>query len=92
MRPVLYAKQVILRTPCSFPPKNAKVTIQETDTASLSVIEGHFPCSAIAQSNIWDTHQRDALKRPKFKKKDIDNRKSAVCTYLPTRCLQLMVV
>jgi ribonuclease P/MRP protein subunit POP1 len=41
-----------------------------------------FPSAALAQSEIWDEPVRKALKTPRYKKKDIDERKSKVCSAL----------
>jgi ribonuclease P/MRP protein subunit POP1 len=37
-----------------------------------------FPAAILAQSEIWDEEKRSALKKPKFKKKDLDERRSKV--------------
>ncbi|KAK0487445.1 NUC188 domain-containing protein [Armillaria novae-zelandiae] len=53
-----------------FPPKNAKLNVS---TASNVLT---MPSSALAQSNVWDETARNALKTPKYKKKDLDKRRS----------------
>ncbi|KAK0201890.1 POP1-domain-containing protein [Desarmillaria ectypa] len=53
-----------------FPPKNAKLNVS---TASNVLT---MPSSTLAQSDIWDETARDALKTPKYKKKDLDERRS----------------
>ncbi|KAI8986191.1 POP1-domain-containing protein [Trametes punicea] len=58
----------------SFPPKNAKV---ETDgSTTLTPASTVFPSAALAESPIWDEDTRLALRKPRYKKKDIDQRRS----------------
>ncbi|KAI0345981.1 POP1-domain-containing protein [Trametopsis cervina] len=61
----------------SYPPKNAKVA---TDTSSLpslsSSASSFFPTSTLAQSEIWDDNIRKPLLKPRYKKSDIDRRRS----------------
>ncbi|KAJ7644080.1 ribonucleases P/MRP protein subunit POP1-domain-containing protein [Roridomyces roridus] len=52
-----------------FPPKNAK----PSNTPAPTFIQ---PTAALAQSEIWDESVRDSLKKPRCKKKDIDERRS----------------
>ncbi|KAI0789808.1 ribonucleases P/MRP protein subunit POP1-domain-containing protein [Abortiporus biennis] len=58
----------------SFPPKNAKVHI-DGDLPSLSSVPLVFPSTELAQSEIWDEKVRDGLKKPRFKKKELDERR-----------------
>ncbi|KAG2038684.1 ribonucleases P/MRP protein subunit POP1-domain-containing protein [Suillus americanus] len=53
-----------------FPPKNAKV---RTDPANPVMT---FPAAILAQSEIWDEEKRSVLKKPTYKKKDLDARRS----------------
>lgn len=60
-----------------FPPKNAKPRPGSlTSSASVSV----FPSFTLAQSELWDEKVRERLKTPRYKKKDIDDRRSKVCS------------
>jgi ribonuclease P/MRP protein subunit POP1 len=61
----------------SFPPKNAKVEIAQDKYPSLSAV-AMTPATALAQSDIWLAELRGGLKQPRYKKKDIDKRKSDV--------------
>ncbi|KIJ61144.1 hypothetical protein HYDPIDRAFT_97259 [Hydnomerulius pinastri MD-312] len=60
-----------------FPPKNAKPyypdPTQPTTHPSPAFI---FPSALTAQSEIWDAEKRGGLKKPKYKKKDIDERRA----------------
>ncbi|KAI9058196.1 POP1-domain-containing protein [Trametes sanguinea] len=58
----------------SFPPKNAKVDV--AGGATLSPASTVFPSAALAESKIWDEETRMALRKPRYKKKDIDQRRS----------------
>lgn len=41
-----------------------------------------FPTSVLAQSEIWDEKARQGLQKPRFKKKDLDDRRAKVrCTF-----------
>ncbi|KAF7365276.1 Ribonucleases P/MRP protein subunit POP1 [Mycena venus] len=52
-----------------FPPKNAKP--RPTSTSPIII-----PSAAIAQSDLWEESMRDSLRKPRYKKKDIDERRS----------------
>ncbi|KAJ7288398.1 POP1-domain-containing protein [Mycena rebaudengoi] len=52
-----------------FPPKNAK---PRPVTASAII----RPSGTLAQSDLWEESTRDSLRKPRFKKKDIDERRS----------------
>ncbi|KAJ6512218.1 ribonucleases P/MRP protein subunit POP1-domain-containing protein [Mycena vitilis] len=52
-----------------FPPKNAK-----SHPVSASTII--FPSATLAQSDLWEESTRDSLRKPRYKKKDIDERRS----------------
>lgn len=54
-----------------FPPKNAKL---RTDGQRPAVMT--FPAAILAQSEIWDEEKRSGLKKPTYKKKDLDARRS----------------
>ncbi|KDQ62383.1 hypothetical protein JAAARDRAFT_121761 [Jaapia argillacea MUCL 33604] len=60
----------------SFPPKNAKVKVDGNNLPSLSQSNITLPSSTLAQSDIWEEDIRNGLKKPRFKKQDIDERKS----------------
>jgi ribonuclease P/MRP protein subunit POP1 len=44
-----------------------------------------FPAAILAQSEIWDEEKRSALKKPTYKKKDLDMRRSKVSPALVLR-------
>ncbi|KAJ7505381.1 ribonucleases P/MRP protein subunit POP1-domain-containing protein [Mycena galericulata] len=52
-----------------FPPKNAK----PSPTFASPII---FPSAALAQSELWEESTRNSLKKPRYKKKDLDERRS----------------
>ncbi|KAJ7366798.1 NUC188 domain-containing protein [Mycena albidolilacea] len=52
-----------------FPPKNAK---PHSTSASPIII----PSATLAQSEIWEESTRDSLRKPRYKKKDLDERRS----------------
>ncbi|KAG6844608.1 hypothetical protein H0H87_005542 [Tephrocybe sp. NHM501043] len=56
-----------------FPPKNAKAQAPSTEYVSAETI---FPSSQLAQSDIWDDAVRTKLAKPRYKKKDLDERRS----------------
>ncbi|OJA10580.1 hypothetical protein AZE42_04637 [Rhizopogon vesiculosus] len=56
-----------------FPPKNAKLRTNNQHAATPAMT---FPAAILAQSEIWDEEKRSALEKPKFKKKDLDERRS----------------
>ncbi|KAI0333745.1 POP1-domain-containing protein [Cubamyces sp. BRFM 1775] len=58
----------------SFPPKNVKVEL-DAGTA-LSPASTVFPSAELAVSAIWDDDTRSALRKPRCKKKDIDERRA----------------
>ncbi|KAI0352614.1 POP1-domain-containing protein [Trametes cingulata] len=58
----------------SFPPKNAKVEVGGGNT--LSPASTVFPSAALAESQIWEEDTRVSLRKPRYKKKDIDQRRS----------------
>jgi ribonuclease P/MRP protein subunit POP1 len=60
----------------SFPPKNAKVQIAKKELPTICKPWECFPTASLARSDIWDQSIRDALKVPRFKKKEIDARKA----------------
>ena len=63
----------------SFPPKNAKVNVDKDVLPSMAqTTASFFPTASLAQSEIWDEDVRLPLRKPKFKKKDIDERRSKV--------------
>ncbi|KAI0755130.1 POP1-domain-containing protein [Daedaleopsis nitida] len=58
----------------SFPPKNAKLEIDNgTNLTPSSTV---YPSANIAQSEIWDENTRMSLRKPRYKKKDLDQRRS----------------
>lgn len=71
----------------SFPPKNAKTNIDKEKLPSMSTAaQAFFPSTTLAQSEIWDEEIRHPLRKPKFKKKDIDARRSKVCDLFRRCC------
>ncbi|KAJ7147486.1 POP1-domain-containing protein [Mycena crocata] len=52
-----------------FPPKNARPRA----TAASPII---FPSATLAQSELWEESTRDSLRKPRYKKKDLDERRS----------------
>ena len=64
-----------------FPPKNAKPHYPDVAQPFVqSPPPAIFPDGLTAQSEIWDEEKRGSLKKPKFKKKDLDDRRSKVGT------------
>ncbi|KII86967.1 hypothetical protein PLICRDRAFT_276152 [Plicaturopsis crispa FD-325 SS-3] len=59
-----------------FPPKNAKPRTHETGSQQFSPALATFPTAAIARSEIWDDEIRTSLKKPRFNKKTLDERRS----------------
>ncbi|TDL22253.1 POP1-domain-containing protein [Rickenella mellea] len=59
-----------------FPPKNAKAHIDSETLPSISSPAGLWPTPQLASSTIWDDKVRDGLSQPRFKKKDIDERRA----------------
>ncbi|KAG6906953.1 hypothetical protein DXG01_011213 [Tephrocybe rancida] len=66
-------KQVMDSPLLSFPPKNAKAQAPETEYISPTTV---FPSGQLAQSDIWDEALRAKLSTPRYKKKDLDDRRS----------------
>ncbi|CAL1712921.1 unnamed protein product [Somion occarium] len=60
----------------TFPPKNAKVHLDMSDPSPSTSAAAVFPTSVIAQSEIWDEKVRNPLQKPRYKKKDLDERRS----------------
>ncbi|KAH9847891.1 POP1-domain-containing protein [Lenzites betulinus] len=58
----------------SFPPKNAKVEIEGGTTLSPSLTV--FPSATLAESELWSEDVRTVLRKPRYKKQDIDQRRS----------------
>ncbi|KAG0698380.1 ribonucleases P/MRP protein subunit POP1-domain-containing protein [Suillus ampliporus] len=56
-----------------FPPKNAKPRTNDQHAVTPAMT---FPAAILAQSEIWDEEKRSALKKPTYKKKDLDTRRS----------------
>ncbi|KAJ7044056.1 ribonucleases P/MRP protein subunit POP1-domain-containing protein [Mycena alexandri] len=52
-----------------FPPKNAK----PRPVAASPII---FPSATLAQSDLWEESVRNSLRKPRYKKKDLDERRS----------------
>ncbi|KAJ7069842.1 POP1-domain-containing protein [Mycena amicta] len=52
-----------------FPPKNAKPNL----TNDIPKI---VPCGSLAQTELWDSSVRENLKKPRYKKKDLDDRRA----------------
>ncbi|KAI6028013.1 ribonucleases P/MRP protein subunit POP1-domain-containing protein [Pisolithus microcarpus] len=60
-----------------FPPQNPKPSYPDMPSSCASPANNLvFPTSLTARSDIWDEGQRDRLKKPKYKKKDLDERRS----------------
>lgn len=52
-----------------------------------------YPTGLTAQSEIWDEEKRGSLKKPKYKKKDIDDRRSKVGDILSLlRCVYTLSI
>ncbi|KAI0821998.1 POP1-domain-containing protein [Trametes gibbosa] len=58
----------------SFPPKNPKVDVEVGPTLSPSLTV--FPSATLAQSELWRQDTRMVLRKPRYTKKDIDQRRS----------------
>ncbi|KAL7280061.1 hypothetical protein ACG7TL_006476 [Trametes sanguinea] len=58
----------------SFPPKNAKLDVG--GGATLYPASTVFPSAILAESKIWDEETRMAIRKPRYKKKYIDQRRS----------------
>ncbi|KAF8073840.1 NUC188 domain-containing protein [Lyophyllum atratum] len=56
-----------------FPPKNATVQAPSSDYRVANTV---IPSSQLAQSEIWDETTRASLANPRYKKKDLDERRS----------------
>ncbi|EJC98842.1 POP1-domain-containing protein [Fomitiporia mediterranea MF3/22] len=56
----------------NFPPKNTKVAIDDKSNVPV----GFWPTAKLAASDMWNDDFRAKLSKPRFKKKDIDARKS----------------
>ncbi|KAL4079379.1 hypothetical protein J3A83DRAFT_4368144 [Scleroderma citrinum] len=60
-----------------FHPKNAKPSFLDmTNPPALPSNDLTFPSSGVAQTKIWADNKRDVLKKPEYKKKDLDERHS----------------
>ncbi|KAL5501441.1 POP1 [Sanghuangporus vaninii] len=60
----------------NFPPKNTKIQMNANSKGNLSLPTGLWPTAKLAESELWDNDVRTRLCTPRFKKKDIDSRKS----------------
>ncbi|KAG5638168.1 hypothetical protein H0H81_001464 [Sphagnurus paluster] len=58
-----------------FPPKNTKAQIPTSDHIPATTV---FPSIQLAQSEIWDESVRSDLTKPRYRKKDLDDRRSKV--------------
>jgi ribonuclease P/MRP protein subunit POP1 len=61
-----------------FPPKNAKARVIGGGSQTISAAVAVFPTSTLASSDIWDEKARNLLQKPRYKKKDLDERRSKV--------------
>ncbi|KAG8931892.1 hypothetical protein FRC02_001977 [Tulasnella sp. 418] len=59
----------------SYPPTNAKPD-NIIDPSGPNVVFTTSPSAQIARSDLWNTQLRQGLQKPKYKKKDIDQRRS----------------
>jgi ribonuclease P/MRP protein subunit POP1 len=59
-----------------FPPNNAKIQIQAGSTVPVAF--NVTPTPLLAASEIWEENFREGLRKPRYKKKDLDERKSKV--------------
>ncbi|THH04517.1 hypothetical protein EW145_g5466 [Phellinidium pouzarii] len=59
-----------------FPPTNTKIVLKDKLKPDSSLHIGLWPTSKLANSTIWDEEIRVGLSKPRFKKKDLDSRKS----------------
>ncbi|ESK94957.1 rnase p protein subunit [Moniliophthora roreri MCA 2997] len=57
-----------------FPPKNA--TVQANNPLNMTFPVATFPTSCLARSDIWGDGVRMKLKRPRFKKSELDDRRA----------------
>ena len=73
--------------PLRFPPKNAKPNINGSGLPSLSSPVTTFPTSILAQSEIWEEGTRKSLQKPRYKKEDLDLRRSKVGSKLTTSAI-----
>ncbi|KAJ8080661.1 Ribonucleases P/MRP protein subunit pop1 [Marasmius tenuissimus] len=55
-----------------FPPKNASIQFSSPTTSNTFT----YPTSALARSTLWDESARMKLRQPRFKKKDLDERRA----------------
>lgn len=69
---------LLMSTTYSFPPKNAKVHINSNNPSPSLCTASVFPTSVLAQSEIWDESVRNTLLKPRYQKKDLDDRRSKV--------------
>ncbi|KAL5512825.1 hypothetical protein ACEPAG_3091 [Sanghuangporus baumii] len=60
----------------NFPPKNTKIHLNTNSKENTSLPAGLWPIAKLAESELWDSDVRVRLCIPRFKKKDIDSRKS----------------
>jgi ribonuclease P/MRP protein subunit POP1 len=58
-----------------FPPKNTKTGLCSSHIPPTNLV---FPSSHLAESEIWDDSVRNELAKPRFKKKDLDQRRAKV--------------
>lgn len=73
---VVFVHYILTYILSRFPPKNAKPRANDSPITT-------FPTSVLAQSEIWDEKIRRGLQKPRFKKKDLDDRRSKVNIYIP---------
>lgn len=57
-----------------FPPKNAKLELPKSEYVPAAITA--FPSSTLAENEVWSTSTRQKLAKPRYKKKDLDERRS----------------
>ncbi len=65
----------------SFPPSNTRVVGSDPVEAHTSFT--FHPSSAMANTTLWEADVRELLRKPRFKKKDLDERRSSVWKPFP---------
>jgi ribonuclease P/MRP protein subunit POP1 len=69
--------------PSRFPPSIAKIQLEAGSTVPVAF--SVTPTPLLAASEIWEENSREGLRKPRYKKKDLDERRSKV------RCATVMV-
>ncbi|KAF9468581.1 ribonucleases P/MRP protein subunit POP1-domain-containing protein [Collybia nuda] len=64
-----------------FPPKNAKLEPPKSDHVPGATRA--FPSSSLAETEIWNASVRNKLVKPRYKKKDLDERRAKASILIP---------